>query len=174
MTKRTTFFVLTAAFLAAVSSSDLSAADLPQQIGVIVKATDSGLPADRFLVVDPAKDDVVKEVKKALRKSSDLLVVTDQQPGDSIPVTIVLGVSNVCVSTGAELHPKQPELARQLIWVIDTDDAVITNRGAATKPAHHVRSFRGAGPDRAIAIDMVAKDLIAWIAANRSALLAGK
>jgi len=174
MTKRTTSFVLTAAFLAAVSGSDLIAADPPPQIGVIVKATDSGSPADRFLVVDPEKDDVVKEVEKALRKSSDLLVVTNPQPGDPPPVTIVLGVSSVCVTTGAELNPKKPELARQLIWFIDTDDAVITNRGVATKPARHVRNFRGTGPDRAIAIDMVVKDFIYWVAANRSALLAGK
>ena len=168
MTKRTTSLVLTAAFLAAVSSSHLIAADPPPQIGVIVKAADSGSPADRFLVVDPEKDDVVKEVEKALRKSPDLLVVTNQQPGDPPPITIVLGVSNVCVTTG---RTQPSRVARQLIWFIDTDDAVITNR--VLRPPAHTRFFAALVPT-VPSPSYGGEGLCLRVAANRSALLAGR
>jgi hypothetical protein len=174
LTKRATFSILAAALLAAVSSSDLIAADPRQQIAVVVNATADSTPGNQFFAVDTTRNDVVKDIEKALRKSSDLLL-TKRQSGEPTPVTIILGVKNACVASGADARPDLPASAAEMFWVIDADYAVAsTNTGTATRPARYVRSFRGTGRDRPSAVDMVAKDLIAWVAANRSTLLAGK
>ena len=173
MTRRTTAVLLVAACLAAWSSSDLVAGAPEGKIAVVVKATSGSSPADRFAVVGADRTDVVNDLGKVLRKSFNSFQTT-RQFGDPIPVTIQVGVTYVCETTEAALDPSRGSTSK-LVWVIDTEYTIgSTDAGAATKPARNLRSFRGTGRDRAAAVDMVAKDLIAWVAANRSALLAAK
>jgi hypothetical protein len=170
--RRTTAVLLAAACLAALSSSVLVAGAPARQIAVIVKAAVGDSPADRFQVVGTDRTVVVSDLGKVLRKSFNPLA--PRQFGDPLPVTIQVGVTYVCETTEAGLDPGRGS-ASKLVWVVDAEYAIVsTDAGAETKPARNLRSFRGTGRDRAAAVDMVAKDLIAFVAANRSALLAGK
>ena len=115
MTKCTASFFFAAAFFAALSSPELIAQKPSQQIPVIVNATDEGASGNQFFAVDTARTDAVKEIENVLRKSSDLLV-TKSQSGNSAPVTIVVTVKNACMSTGADVYPDRPALAKEMFW----------------------------------------------------------
>jgi hypothetical protein len=162
------------ALCVAVSSSNLTASDEPQQIAVIVNAMVNQRPGDRFVEVDTRREDVAKDIEKALKKSSDL-VLRKRKPEDPnvLRVLIVLGIKNVRITSLAELRPDLPSVGDQIVFVVDTEDTVMMfGTDASMKGDPYVRPVRATGPDQAAAAEVVAKDLIAWVDANRAKLLA--
>lgn len=163
--------VLIAVFLAVASSAPLAARD-PSPIKVMVSAMVREHPDNTFVEVDAAPNETVKDIERALRKSSDLLL-TKRKTGEQDPkVLILLGVKASRITTGSEIRPDLPALATELVCVIDTQDAVMFVGADHRDP--YERTFRATTHDCTSAAEVVAKDLIAWIDANRARLVVAK
>jgi hypothetical protein len=102
-------------------------------------------------------------------------VLRKRKPEDPnvLRVLIVLGIKNVRITSLAELRPDLPSVGDQIVFVVDTEDTVMMfGTDASMKGDPYVRPVRATGPDQAAAAEVVAKDLIAWVDANRAKLLA--